>query len=93
MAAIRSIGDAGVSAGGQAFGLWDKAIWHNIVSTIKVWAETLLVVSLAGVGLSTDFRAFRGLGIKPFLIGFGAAVAVGGISYVVISLLGSLVTV
>jgi len=93
MAAIRSIGDAGVSAGGQAFGLWDKAIWHNIVSTIKVWAETLLVVSLAGVGLSTDFRAFRGLGIKPFLVGFGAAVAVGGISYVVISLLGSFVPV
>lgn len=93
MAAIRSIGDAGVSAGGQAFDLWDKAIWHNIVSTIKVWAETLLVVALAGVGLSTDFRALRGLGIKPFLVGFGAAVAVGGISYVVISLLGSLVTV
>ena len=52
-----------------------------------------MVVALAGVGLSTDVRAFRGLGIKPFLVGFGAAVAVGAISYVVISLLGSLVTV
>jgi len=49
--------------------------------------------SLAGVGLSTDVHAFRGLGIKPFLVGFGAAVAVGAISYVVISLLGSFVIV
>lgn len=93
MAAIRSIGDAGINAGGYAFGLWDGAAWHSIVSTIKVWAETLLVVALAGVGLSTDFRAFRGLGIKPFLVGFGAAVAVGVLSYIVISLLGSFVTV
>jgi uncharacterized membrane protein YadS len=52
-----------------------------------------LVVALAGVGLSTDVHAFRGLGIKPFLVGFGAAVAVGVISYVVISLLGSFVSV
>jgi len=52
-----------------------------------------LVVALAGVGLSTDVHAFRGLGIKPFLVGFGAAVAVGAISYVVISLLGSFVIV
>jgi len=93
MAAIRSIGDAGINAGGYAFGLWDKAAWHSIRSTIKVWAETLLVVALAGVGLSTDVRTFRGLGIKPFLVGFGAAVAVGAISYVIISLLGSFVTV
>jgi uncharacterized integral membrane protein (TIGR00698 family) len=93
MAAIRSIGDAGINAGGDAFGLWDEATWQSIVSTVKVWAETLLVVALAGVGLSTDFRAFRGLGIRPFLVGFGAAVAVGAISYVVISLLGGFVSV
>jgi uncharacterized integral membrane protein (TIGR00698 family) len=93
MAVTRSIGDAGISAGGNAFGLWDQGTWSHISSTIKVWAETLLVVALAGVGLSTNLRAIRGMGIKPYLVGLGAAVAVGIISYVMISLLGSFVIV
>ena len=58
----------------------------------KTWAGNLLVVALAGVGLSTDFRAFRGLGIKPFIVGLGAALVVGVISFLAISLMGSLVT-
>ncbi len=92
LAAIRSIGDAGINAGGAAFGLWDGAAWTGIHGVVKGWAETLMVVALAGVGLSTDFRTFKGLGIKPFLVGLGAALAVGVVSYVAISLLGSLVT-
>ena len=62
------------------------------MASIKSWAETLMVVALAGVGLSTNFRAFKGLGIKPFLVGLAAALVVGIVSYVAISLLGSFVT-
>ena len=92
MAVIRSLGDAGINAGGNAFGLWDAAAWTGIVGFIKTWAGNLLVVALAGVGLSTDFRAFRGLGIKPFIVGLGAALVVGVISFLAITLMGSLVT-
>ncbi len=92
MAAIRSIGDAGIEAGGTAFGLWDSETWMGIVGTIKNWAEILMVVALAAVGLSTNFRAFKGLGSKPFLAGLAAALIVGILSYIAISLLGSLVT-
>jgi uncharacterized integral membrane protein (TIGR00698 family) len=92
MAAIRSIGDAGINAGGNAFGVWDGAAWTGIVGFIKAWAGNLLVVALAGVGLSTDFRTFRGLGIKPFLVGLCAALAVGVLSFIAITLLGSFVT-
>jgi len=92
MAVIRSIGDAGIKAGGNAFGLWDGRAWKGIYSFIKAWAENLLVVALAGVGLGTNFRTFRGLGIKPFLVGLGAALLVGGVSFIAISLLGSFVT-
>ena len=92
MAVIRSIGDAGVKAGGNAFGLWDGGAWESIYNSIKNWAGDLLVVALAGVGLSTDFRTFKGLGIKPFLVGLAAALTVGVVSFVAISLLGSFVT-
>jgi uncharacterized integral membrane protein (TIGR00698 family) len=92
MAVLRSIGDAGINAGGNAFGLWGGAAWKSLHGTIKTWAGNLLVVALAGVGLSTDFRTFKGLGIKPFLVGLSAALAVGVVSFVAISLLGSLVT-
>jgi uncharacterized integral membrane protein (TIGR00698 family) len=92
MAAIRSVGDAMINAGGQAFGLWDAESWQAVYTFVKTWAGNLLVVALAGVGLSTDFRSFRGLGAKPFLVGLAAAVAVGAVSFVAISLLGSLAT-
>ena len=92
MAVIRSIGDAGINAGGNAFGLWNDAAWTGIVDFFKTWAGNLLVVALAGIGLSTDFRAFRGLGIKPFIVGLGAALVVGVVSFLAISLVGSFVT-
>ena len=92
LAAIRSIGDAGVNGGGSAFGLWDSVAWKGIHGFVKTWAGNLLVVALAGVGLSTNFRTFKGLGIKPFLVGLGAALVVGIVSFVAISLLGNFVT-
>jgi uncharacterized membrane protein YadS len=86
-ALLRSAGDAGVQAGGRAFGLWDAAAWKAIHGWIKTWAANLLVVALAGVGLNTSMKILRGLGIKPFLAGLAAALSVGAISYVLISLM------
>jgi uncharacterized integral membrane protein (TIGR00698 family) len=91
-AALRSIGDVGISAGGNAFGLWDSVAWKSIYGFIKDWAVNFLVVALAGVGLSTRFRILKGLGIEPFLVGLGAALIVGVVSFVAISLLGTFVT-
>jgi uncharacterized membrane protein YadS len=90
-AVLRSIGDAGVNAGGGAFGLWDSDAWKGIYGFIKHWAVNFLVVALAGVGLNTSFRTLKGLGIKPFLVGLGAALTVGVVSFIAISLVGTLV--
>jgi len=92
MAVIRSIGDASLNATGEAFGIWGTGTWASIISVIKTWANNLLVVALAGVGLSTNFRTFKGLGIKPFFVGLCTALAVGLISFITISLIGNLVT-
>ncbi|MBN1814514.1 MAG: putative sulfate exporter family transporter [Anaerolineae bacterium] len=92
MAAVRSAGDAGINAGGTAFGIWDSSTWQGIHELGKNVAENLMVVALAGVGLGTNFRSFKGLGIKPFIVGLCAALTVGVLSYAAISLLGRFVT-
>jgi uncharacterized integral membrane protein (TIGR00698 family) len=92
LAAIRSIGDAGINAGGTAFGVWESPAWKGIHGTVKGWAEILMVVALSGVGLSTDLRSLKGLGVRPFMVGLAAALVVGIVSYIAISLLGSSVT-
>jgi uncharacterized integral membrane protein (TIGR00698 family) len=91
-AAIRSIGDAGIKVGGSAFGLWHDAAWTDIHSGIKHWAANLLVLALAGVGLNTRFHVLKGLGLKPFIVGLGAALVVGVVSFVAIAILGAFVT-
>ena len=52
----------------------------------------LVVVALAAVGLNTQLSLLKGLGVKPFAVGLGAALVVGVLSYVAISLLGRFLT-
>lgn len=91
VALLRTVGDLGVNSSGKAFGIWDDAAWKNIYSHIKTLSNYLLVVALAGVGLKTRFRILRGLGVKPFIVGLGAALIVGVVSIITISLLGRFV--
>jgi uncharacterized integral membrane protein (TIGR00698 family) len=88
-AVLRSIGDGGIHAGGNAFGLWDAGTWKGIHSFIRHWAVNFMILALAGVGLSTSYRILKGLGIKPFVVGLGAALMVGVVSLVTIFLLGT----
>ena len=92
-AVLRSVGDLTLSQSGAALGLFGADSWSALHGGIRSWAVNFLVVALAGVGLSTRFRKLTELGLKPFLAGLGAAVVVGGVSYLLISLLGRFVTV
>jgi uncharacterized integral membrane protein (TIGR00698 family) len=92
MAVLRSIGDAGIQTSGLAFGIWDAETWDGIIKFITNWAGNFLVVALAGVGLSTKISTFRGLGLKPFFVGLVAALAVGIVSFITITLVGGLVS-
>jgi len=89
LAAVRSIGDAGINAGGRAFGLWDMAAWKDMYGVAEHWAANFLVVALSGVGLNTRLSTFKGLGLKPFIAGLATAIAVGGVSFIAISLMGA----
>lgn len=90
VAALRSIGDAGLHGGANALGLWDAGGWTAVVGGVKYWATTFLVVALAAVGLNTRFRNLARLGWRPLLVGFAAAASVGVISFVGIMLVGRL---
>lgn len=78
---IRSLGDA----------FWAGQAWSDIVGFAKTWAVHFLVVALAAVGLTTNFNILKGLGIKPFIVGLGAALVVGVLSFIAISLLGAFI--
>ena len=92
LAVARSAGDAGLSAGVKALGLWSAAGWKALLESANTWALHFLVAALAGVGLSTRFATFKGLGFKPFIVGLAAALVVGAMSFITITGLGLLVT-
>jgi uncharacterized membrane protein YadS len=88
---FRSIGDAGITTTNLAFGLLGEDSWDGLIKIIKDFANILFVIALGGVGLSTNFSNFKGLGIKPFLVGLFAALTTGVVSFLSVSLLGGLI--
>jgi len=81
MAAVRSVGDAMLASGGAAWGLWDAQGWARFTGRIgDFWGSRLLLgTAMAAVGLGTSVRVFRGVGWKPFVVGFAGALVVGAV--------------
>jgi uncharacterized integral membrane protein (TIGR00698 family) len=92
MALVRSAGDATL-ANGAAFGVWSAEQWKAMTTLIgEQWGSRyLLGTAMAAVGLGTSFSVFKGLGMKPFAVGFVGALLVGAIGLVLSLLLGQLV--
>jgi len=88
---LRSVGDVGINTTNLAFGFIAEESWGDIIKIVKDFANILFVVALGGVGLSTNFANFKGLGIKPFLVGLFAALTTGIVSFISVSLLGGLI--
>lgn len=91
---IRTIGDMTLTQTGNAFGFLQSGTWETIYNKGSSFGTTyMLGMAMAGVGLSTNFNMFKGLGIKPFYIGLIAAVSVGLVSLTLISLFGDLIVI
>ncbi|MHA6258431.1 YeiH family protein [Sporosarcina sp. CAU 1771] len=94
LALIRTVGDFSVSKNGTAFGVFEGKSWENFcIYWSSFGAKYLLGIAMAGVGLSTNFKIFKGLGLKPFYIGLIAALSVGIVSLVLVSLFGHLIII
>lgn len=90
----RTIGDATLASGGEAFGLFTATSWESFHAFWSSFGSTyMLGLAMAGVGLSTNLKIFRGMGLRPFYIGLIAAVSVGVVSLTLIMLFGDLVQV
>jgi uncharacterized integral membrane protein (TIGR00698 family) len=83
MSLIRTVGDMH----DQAFGFIAPETWQQIVSGIKTAAEFCLGVAMASVGLGTSIRKLIHIGVKPLIVGLFAALVVGGVSAVLITVL------
>ena len=62
-------------------------LWNNFVHSIKFSAEILLIIAMSAVGYNTNLDKFKDLGLKPFFLGFIAAISVGIVSFSIIILL------
>ena len=94
MAVVRSIGDATLGSGGLAFGLWDARGWTALTNQIgDFWASRMFLgTAMAAVGLNTNFAVFKGMGLKPFAVGFAGAVVVGTVGIVMAIIFGRFVS-
>ncbi|MBI4473304.1 MAG: putative sulfate exporter family transporter [Acidobacteria bacterium] len=83
MAVFRSVGDA----------LWNTPEWKALTAQIgDVWGSRyLLGTAMAGVGLGTSFSVFRGVGLRPFLVGLVGALLVGLVGFAMAFFLGQFV--
>jgi uncharacterized integral membrane protein (TIGR00698 family) len=55
----------------------DKLTWFG---------RFLITVSMAGIGLNTTFKTFKGVGLKPLIVGLLGALVVAGVSATMIAL-------
>lgn len=91
-ALLRTIGDVTASSNGTAFGLLSIETWETFYTRLSGFGSTyMLGIAMAGVGLSTNFKMFKGLGLKPFYIGMIAAISIGVVSATLVGLFGHLI--
>ena len=82
MSALRTVGELGE----RPFGILEPAQWNDAVRFIRNGAESCLLVAMAAVGLTSMFAGIKNIGMRPFLLGLFAAVLIGGVSLLMISL-------
>ena len=50
----------------------------------KSWGKFLILMGMAGIGMNTRLDSFKGIGIKPFIVGFIGAAIVAAVSILLI---------
>ena len=79
MSAARSVGDATLASYGAAYGVVSAEQWKSLTSFVGNVAGShyLLGTAMAAVGLNTSMSVFKGVGWRPFALGFAGSSIVG----------------
>ncbi len=86
MAILRTVGDLGDEPFG---GLLTASQWSSAIASLSTASAWCLTVAMASVGLGTNLKRLRSLGLKPLGVGLAAALSVGLMSTLLIHLLAS----
>jgi uncharacterized membrane protein YadS len=79
MAALQSAG---------AIRALSERVGRDLTQDANFWARVLILIALAGVGLSTKIAAMRRAGLRPFYIGLAVATVVSAMSLLWIHTVG-----
>jgi uncharacterized integral membrane protein (TIGR00698 family) len=81
---VRTLGDLG----DRAFGVLSAESWDATIDFTSQVANACLIVAMASVGLGTSLTRLRELGARPLMVGLCAAVLVGAVSFMLVSIVG-----
>ena len=77
MIIMRNLGD-------QVFIIHNNDDWLEIINFIKLLSKIFLTMAMAAIGLTTNLKDIRSMGVKPFIVGFIAMATVGIVSILTI---------
>ena len=83
---LRTLGDIGINKTGLAFGIANSSDWESLINHVVSLSKFFLVVAMSAIGLSTDMKSFKSIGINVFYFGFVISFLVGLLSLVLIFL-------
>jgi uncharacterized integral membrane protein (TIGR00698 family) len=89
MALLRTLGDLGDA---PFAGLLSDTQWKSSIAFTTTLSSWCLTMAMASVGLGTNLKRLRGLGLKPLAAGLAAALIVGAVAAGLIHLLASSLT-
>ena len=77
---VRTFGDYSLEQSSKAFGLFNIELWNGLILEINFLSKLLLTIAMAAIGISTDLKKLKLIGLKVFYYGFAIALFVGVIS-------------
>jgi uncharacterized integral membrane protein (TIGR00698 family) len=77
---VRTFGDYSLEQNSKAFGLFNIELWNGLIFEINFLSKLLLTIAMAAIGISTDLKKLKLIGLKVFYYGFAIALFVGVIS-------------
>jgi uncharacterized membrane protein YadS len=76
-ALLRTVGDLGLERFGGALA---AERWNGMLGSAGAASSGCLVLAMAAIGLGTNLRQLRGLGLRPLGVGLIAATSVGAVA-------------